>query len=161
MKIKVSTISFYLSSFHIVSELDLGEDKYDSETFTESDITQGLYESSVPEIEDAKSRYQKLKEGSENYKVYRNEVDKKMLLPRRMGFQSEKEKKGYMFLKSFYIGDRYADAFSKGIKDHMTLKKINLSRCGLKDEGFIKIIQNTPFHLEELDVSENSQLGQE
>ena len=114
LKIKVRTISFYLLSFHIVSELDSEENKYDSDTFTENDITQELYESSFSEIENAKSRYQRLKEGSENYKIYRNEVDKKMLLPKRMGFQSEKEKKGVMFLKSFYIGDRYADPFSKG-----------------------------------------------
>lgn len=61
----------------------------------------------------------------------------------------------YEFLKSLYI------SFKIGIKDHETLKKINLSRCGLKDEGFIKIIKNAPHNLEELDVSENSQLGLE
>jgi len=33
-----------------------------------------------------------------------------------MGFRGHKEQKGDMFLKSFYIGDTYAGAFSQGIK---------------------------------------------
>ena len=64
-----------------------------------------------------------------------------------------------MFLKSFYIGDTYAAPFSQGIKGHTALKRLNLSRCGLKDEGFIQIINNAPKNLKELDVSENSSLG--
>lgn len=84
-------------------------------------------------------------------------------------FKENKEKQGDMFLKSFYIGDTYADPFSKGIKsinyqlnlilDLATLKKINLSRCGLKDKGLIQIIKNAPNNLRELDISENSMLG--
>lgn len=84
-----------------------------------------------------------------------------------MGFQGKKEKKGNMFLQSFYIGNTYADPFSKGIKGRLilfnldlhTLQKINLSRWGLKDEGFIKIIKNAPDNLQELDISGNSNLG--
>ena len=76
-----------------------------------------------------------------------------------MGFQSKKEKTGDMFLKSFYIGDTYAKPFSQGIKNHNALKRLNLNRSGLKDEGFIQIIKNAPWNLKELDVGENSSLG--
>lgn len=43
--------------------------------------------------------------------------------------------------------------------DHTTLTRLSLSHCGLKDEGFIKIVQNLPINLKELDISENSQFG--
>lgn len=43
--------------------------------------------------------------------------------------------------------------------DHTKIKNLNLSRCSLKDEGFMKIIKNAPYHLVELDISENSTLG--
>jgi len=36
--------------------------------------------------------------------------------PGKWDFKENKEKQGDMFLKSFYIGDTYADPFSKGIK---------------------------------------------
>jgi hypothetical protein len=87
-----------------------------------------------------------------------------------MGFGS-KEENGNMFLKSFYIGNTYAQSLSIGIKgkftsrhfinfiDHNKLKKMNLSRCGLKDEGFVIIMQNAPYNLQELDISENNTLG--
>ena len=130
-------------------------DDYKSDKFSDIDI----YDSSYSDWGDAKHRYMKLREGTKNYKEYRKEVDKNMLLPRRMGFQSNKEKHGNMFLKSFYIGDRYADPFSKGIKNHQAIKKISLSRCGLKDEGFITIMKNAPHNLKELDISDNNQLG--
>jgi hypothetical protein len=58
-----------------------------------------------------------------------------------------------MYLKSFYIGETYAESLSKGLKDHNTLKRINLSRCGLKDDGFIKIMENAPKFLKEIDIS--------
>ena len=114
IKVSLNITPYTITPLSIVSELESQEDRYDSDTFTENDIIQEFYESSFSEIEDAKTRYMKLKEGSENYKKYRNEVDKQMLLPRRMGFNQKNEKKGDMFLKSFYIGDRYADPFSKG-----------------------------------------------
>lgn len=112
MKIKVVTFE-KLISLSLVESLQSeceGEDDEYSEQFSEKDI----FDSSESEYNDAKHRYQRLKEGSKYYMEYRKEVDNQMLLPRRMGFQTNKEKNGDMFLKSFYIGDRYADPFSKG-----------------------------------------------
>lgn len=41
---------------------------------------------------------------------------KSKFFPGKWDFKENKEKQGDMFLKSFYIGDTYADPFSKGIK---------------------------------------------
>lgn len=64
----------------------------------------------------AREKEKLYKGGSKNYKEYYKEVEKANVLPRKMGFQGLKEKKGNMFLESFYIGNTYADPFSKGIK---------------------------------------------
>lgn len=136
-------------------ETDGESENYESEFFSEND----LYGSSHSDM--GKHKYNSIdnEERTKNYSAYIEEVEKQQILPRRMGFQSKKEKFGNMNLKSFYIGETYASPFSQGIKDHNLLKKINLSSWSLKDDGFIKIIKNAPKHLRELDVSENSSLG--
>ena len=109
---------------HTVQDKDKGidtdSDEYESETFSEE---KDILDSSYSDFDKAKKREILFKSGSKNYSAYIKEVEKKQILPRRMGFQSPKEHNGNMFLKSFYIGNTYADPFSKGIKgkEHLFL----------------------------------------
>lgn len=95
-----------------MSELDGDSDNY-TENFSDNDI----YDYSS-ELDNSKAREKLFKSGSKNYKAYISDVEKQQILPRRMGF-GKKEEKGNMFLKSFYIGDTYAESFSKGIKGNL------------------------------------------
>lgn len=88
------------------------DSEYYSDTFTDKDI----YASSYSDFDKAKAKEKLFKGGSKNFWEYTKEIEKDQILPRKMGFQGKKEKKGDMFLKSFYIGDTYAGPFSKGIK---------------------------------------------
>lgn len=83
-----------------------------SEDFSEND----LYSSSFYDLDKTKEKESLFKAGSKNYKEYIKEIERSNILPRKMGFQGKNEKKGNMFLQSFYIGNTYADPLSKGIK---------------------------------------------
>lgn len=66
---------------------------------------------------------------------------------------------GDINLKSFYMGSRYAKAFSKGIKNNTSVKHINISRNNLKDKGMKEILDNIPESVESIDLSNNDKIG--
>lgn len=89
-----------------------------------------------------------------------NEIDKFKEFPKNFGMMDYKGGTGEEInVKSFYIGDRYASAFSKGIKDNPAIKSLNLSRNNLKDEGFEKIIESVPDGIESIDLSNNDKIS--
>ena len=57
------------------------------------------------------------------------------------------------------FGEKYAEAYSKGIKNRIKLESINLNSNRLTDIGFSKILQNAPQNLLILDISYNFNLG--
>ena len=61
-------------------------------------------------------------------------------------------------VKSFYMGSRYAQAFSRGIKANPKLKKLNISRNNLKDQGLAQILENISDYVEEIDLSYNEKI---
>ncbi|CAI2371034.1 unnamed protein product [Moneuplotes crassus] len=61
-------------------------------------------------------------------------------------------------LKSFYMGKRYANAFSKGIRDNPSLKNINISRNNLDDESLKAIIESVSDQVETIDLSNNDKI---
>ena len=56
---------------------------------------------------------------------------------------------------NYLFGERYAEAFSKGIKNRTRLESLNLNSNRLTDIGFSKILQNAPQNLLILDLSYN------
>ena len=60
-----------------------------------------------------------------------------------------------MDLQSFLISDIYIDAFVKSLQLCEKLRILNLSTTGLSQEGSIKIIENLPNNLKELNFSGN------
>lgn len=89
-----------------------------------------------------------------------DEIDKSKQLPKNFGMIDCKGGSGEEInLKSFYIGDTYAAAFSKGIKNNPNIKHLNLRRNNLRDEGFEKIIEAVPDSIESIDVSYNEKIS--
>lgn len=60
---------------------------------------------------------------------------------------------------NYLFGERYAEAFSKGIKNRSRLESLNLNSNRLTDVGFSKILHNSPPNLLILDLSYNFNLG--
>ena len=61
------------------------ESEYYSETFSEKDI----YSSSYSDFDKVKAKEKFFKSGSKNYSEYVKEIEKKQILPRKMGFQGK------------------------------------------------------------------------
>lgn len=61
-------------------------------------------------------------------------------------------------LSSYYMGNRYAQAFSKGIKNNKMVKSINLTRNNLQDDGLVAIVDSIPDNIESLDLSQNEKI---
>ena len=62
-------------------------------------------------------------------------------------------------LKSFYLGDKQADALSRSIEIASKLKVLELVSNQVSTKGFLMILDNVPETLEEINVSNNPQLG--
>ena len=89
-----------------------------------------------------------------------NEIDKIKEYPKNFRMIDYKGGTGEeMNLKSFYIGSRYASAFSKGIQGNSAVKHLILSRNNLQDEGFEKIIGSVPDWIESIDLSNNDKIS--
>lgn len=91
---------------------------------------------------------------------YLNEIDQKKEIPKSFGLLDYQAGNSLEInLKSFYLGNRYTEAFSKGIHNNKSIKNISLSRTMLNDKTFARIIENMPNNVETLDISNNDKLG--
>eukprot|EP00347_Sterkiella_histriomuscorum_P006983 403350697 len=89
-----------------------------------------------------------------------NAVDNQKQSPRAFGLVHRK-KGNEINISSFYLSDKYVDAFSKGINLSKQVHKLNLSRNQLTSNTVIKILQQIPKHLIELNLSNNPGMHQE
>lgn len=72
---------------------------------------------------------------------YFSELKTNNILPKTLGMMNHKNNEKDWNLKSFYIGDKYAEAFSKLFESNSKLQSLILSRNGLTDNGMIKVIR--------------------
>ena len=71
-----------------------------------------------------------------------------------MGIVSAKGEDDTINIKSFLIGDKYAEALGHGLK-HSMAHKVNLSQNRLKPTGALKIIEGMNSNIREIDLSDN------
>ena len=81
------------------------------------------------------------------------------MLPKGLGFVHRKGKPNEMNLKSFYMGDDYAEALSLGLEISKFTNTLNVSRNNLSKRGVYAILNKAPITLEQLDLSNNEHLG--
>jgi len=89
---------------------------------------------------------------------YLNEVEKSNVPPKGFGLVHRKTK-DEINIGSFYMNDKYIDAFSKGINLTKNINRINLTRNQLTTNRTIKILHMIPPTLRELNLSYNSNLS--
>ena len=88
-----------------------------------------------------------------------HKVSKEKMLPKGLGFVHRKGKPNEMNLKSFYMGDDYAEALSLGLEISKFTNTLNVSRNNLSKRGVYAILNKAPITLEQLDLSNNEHLG--
>lgn len=62
-------------------------------------------------------------------------------------------------MKSFYLSNEFVDPFVNGLKLSSQVSKLNVSRTHLTEENAVKVVQNIPQNLSDLDASHNPKLG--
>lgn len=73
---------------------------------------------------------------------YLNNVDRKGVLPRGMGFVHRRDNVKEANIKSFYVRDEYIEAFSQGIHVAQVIQEVNLRRIGLTTNRALKILES-------------------
>ena len=91
---------------------------------------------------------------------YLVEIQKKKMAPKGLGFVHRKDEKE-INLESFHLPESYVDAFGDGLKISKTVKKLVLRRNQLTSSMILKILDNVPWHLEQLDLSYNPLITQQ
>jgi hypothetical protein len=93
---------------------------------------------------------------------YLNEINQSKAYPRNLGMmkynKGNEDVDGDINARSFYMGSRYAGAFSKGLKNNKIVKHINIGRNNLRDKGVIDIVNSIQDHVESIDMSNNIKL---
>lgn len=90
--------------------------------------------------------------------AYLEKLEKFNLLPSPLGIVSPKGDNSIVNIRSFLIGDKYADALGSGLK-YSSASKVNICSNRLKPEGGLKIIKGLNTNIKDIDLSSN-QLGQ-
>ena len=90
--------------------------------------------------------------------AYLKKIYDKKLLPSTMGMVSLKGPDNLVNLKSYLVGNKYADCLSKGFKLSQNISKINLSANRLDPTGGTHILKGLNFNIKEIDLS-NNRLG--
>lgn len=60
-----------------------------------------------------------------------------------------------MNLHSFYMNEKYANAFTKGLKSNSYVERLVISKNSLTDEKLFPIIHSIPSNLKYIDISGN------
>jgi len=60
-----------------------------------------------------------------------------------------------MNLHSFYMNEKYANAFTKGLSSNSYVERLVISKNSLTDEKLFPIIKSIPSNLKYLDISGN------
>lgn len=89
---------------------------------------------------------------------YLLDVDKEKKIPKGLGLVNRKHNPNEVFANNYLFGDRYAESFSKGIKQRRKLESLHLNSNRLTDYGFNEILIKAPNTLLVLDISYNSTL---
>ncbi len=87
---------------------------------------------------------------------YLKQVDDDKDIPHVIAFKKPQNPEDFTYnLKSFYINDNFAKAFSENLKTNQKLSSLILTRNHLSDEKFSLMIKSLPIKLQRLDVSNN------
>ena len=77
------------------------------------------------------------------------------LFPSPLGIVSTKGENSTLNIKSYLMGDRYAEVFSNGLK-YSAAQKLNLAQNRLKPNGGVQILKGINPQVREIDLSDNS-----
>ena len=86
---------------------------------------------------------------------YLNKINELKEYPRNFGVINYKGEEEDLNLRSFYMGNRFSQAFSQGLKKNYHVKHLNISRNNLEDTGFQKILEGISYQVESINMSDN------
>lgn len=72
--------------------------------------------------------------------------------------EDQERAKASIALKSYYINNKFASAFSRNLQINDNLNSLILKRTNLTDANFQLLFSNIPVNLKKLDISKNPSL---
>ncbi|CDW85718.1 UNKNOWN [Stylonychia lemnae] len=88
--------------------------------------------------------------------AYLKQCEDLRLIPQTMGIVSLKGNNEVMNLKSFRVGNKYAQSIGKGLQLSQGITKVNLAQNRLSPTGGLKILKGINYKIQELDLSNNT-----
>jgi len=73
-----------------------------------------------------------------------HEAEKSKTMMKGIGFINTKSTPQEMNLDSFYMNEKYANAFTKGLKSNIYVEKLVISKNSLTDEKLYPILNSIP-----------------
>lgn len=87
---------------------------------------------------------------------YFNEVQKKNILPKSLGFVHKKYSNNELNIQNQYLSLEYIEALSKGVQVSKYINHLNMSNTNLTTKGGIMVVKKMMMHkIKHLDLSYN------
>ena len=153
------------------SDNDDGDKEWEDSNLIKSDNQRERFVNSYKKIQKLEQMDQISQSPSQDPMLeYLKEVDRSKIPPHQIPFKSisspritfeeslnQTARKG-LGLKSYYISDNFANAFSQNLRLNNGLTSLILCSTNLNDQSFAKLIENLPVKLKKLDISRNPNL---
>lgn len=85
-------------------------------------------------------------------------AEKEKVMMKGMGISNKKSKANNIEMKSFFMNQQFANAFTKGLKTNSYVEKLTITANSLTDQKLHPIIMSLPDNLKYLDISGNPAL---